>query len=396
MLPKVGYVPIGYWVDTTYPAISHGSCSTCPKILINPAPPDEKVQHPVPVTFYEDIQQEEFWNVGIRMFGFPLLHYRFIREGARVKYKSFFNYVTRRFQWSTDGQPVRLSGDLPFPGPWNTFQDKLAKLGAIMDETPYQRAATAFGQQIVRSAKEQNIFWTNFNMQEDRVKQIITQSTGPGPNSEQERVEMTTKIVELLGEAVCHHHNMTVSVINLEQENSITRVARRDRLLGWNRGCRQFIKELLVCCTPGRDDANIANLERNLLQLEVSRMEMYDPLEGPHDVEDRVEFQDVLVASNSASVVQHDICTKILANLQSSLFGTCCADIMICGLRAHIQNNWEQRRDMLQKHIDTLSQLQKENVRHWIAPIKDWGMRAERVRDMIVQNHGAAGHAQGP
>lgn len=386
MSSKVGYLALGYWIDKGYPSFEHSKLtSPYTFALTSPGPVDRAVRYPVPVTFYQDIQQEEFWDVGVRTFGFPLLHYRSVGEGVQLKFNYHYNWISRKFQWSFAGTPVRVSGTQPFQDSPDTLQDKLSKLETMVASTPYQRAAINLGQEILRSSQEVDTFWDNFNKQEARVKDVFFQICQPVINVG-DRFYYMTNIARLISEATCFHHNMCLSVLYSDQATTIVDKEKRHRLLTWNKGCRQFVTEFLSFCTPDMHHDIMETLEHTLLQLETCRMKLFSPFVGPHEADDSQEFANVVLASQN-SIMRRDICDDILANPRSSLFGVCCAEMLICGLDNHVPEGWEQRRDLLNKHMETFSKLRSEDVEHWVDSLRDWESFAAQMRDLVVQSH---------
>lgn len=341
------------------------------------------------MTFYQDIQQEEFWAVGVRMFGFHLLHYRSLREGSRLNLLYQYNVHTKKFAWSYAGDPSRISGDLPFQMFSDAFRDKLQKLETVITSTPLQRAARNFGQQILRSAKEEDAFWSSHTAQEESMKQIFIQAAQPGTTRE-EQIELITNMARLSSEAAYFHQSMIASVLSSEQASGTIHQERRQSLLLWNRSCRQFMNELLSCCNPNTDRNNIEKLEHDLVGLETCRMRLWSPIFGPHATDDSREHAELIFA-HTTKALRRKVCNKILGDARRSIFARCCAEIMICALDAEVFDGWQQRRDQLTKHVTTITKLVEQNITDWIDPLNEWGNIALQTRELIVQRHQAVG-----
>ena len=383
---RLGYITPGYCFDTSYPSIPCIEwCSPGTIPLTNPGPIDRVFKFPIPVTFYQDIQQEEFWAVGIRMFGFPLFQYRSIREGSRINYQYHYNWLTKKYEYRAIGSEVRFSDVQPFHAHSDSFRAKVRRLEAMMTMTPYQRAARSFGQDIVKSSWEENVFWTNHNAQEAAVKQIFVQAARPG-SVDEERAELIANMTRAISEAAYHHQFMVSSTVSAEQGGGAMAADRRDRLLAWNKGSRQFIHQLISCCNPGTDDSFTRKLEDVLVGLELCRMKLYSPLHGPHNSPDFAEFGEIIFAKKTPLLCR-PMCDKMLGDDGSSMFARCCAGIMLCALDANVDEGWQDRRNKLTKCLAILRRFKSPNVKDWIPPITEWEQYAIQETNKLDQKY---------
>lgn len=386
---RMGYVTPGYFYSTSYPTIRGINwCSVGTIPLTNPGPIDREIKFPIPVTFYQDLQQEEFWAVGVRMFGFPLLHYRSVREGSRMNYQYHYNFITKKYEYSIISRDVRISGIQPLHTPSDTFRSKVQVLETMINMTPYQRAARNFGQDIVKSSREEEAFWINHAAQDAAVRQLFTEAARPG-STEEERAELVVNMTRSIQVAAYHHQFMVSSTISTEQGGGALDKERRDRLLAWNKGSRQFIFELISCCDLTTDDDNIRKLEDVLVGLELCRMKLYSPLHGPHDSSDYAEFGEILFAKQTPLLCR-PICNKILGDDSSSMFARCCAGIMLCALDANVEEGWQDRRNELDKYITMLNRFKSPNLQDWIPPLTEWEVYAIEGRNKLIQKYQSA------
>lgn len=111
---------------------------------------------PIPITFYKDVQQEEFWSVAVRRFGHGLLHYRSRKEGSR--YTLTINPKTGRVK---HGRPTRFQAlDHTYPALNNQFVDAVETLRRSLSLTPEERRAMEFGRDLLISSQAEEFFFS--------------------------------------------------------------------------------------------------------------------------------------------------------------------------------------------------------------------------------------------
>jgi hypothetical protein len=382
MTAEPGYLPLAYWLETKYPCYTDIKSKSPHTItLVSPAPFDYQIRYPVPVTFYQDQQQEEFWDIVVRTFGYGFLHYRSLREGCRVDYQVDFDHQRQRFAWKQTNSD-RVAGCLPFETMSETFRGHVSELERLLQMTPYQRIGRDFGQAFLRSLREEDAFWTSTTFQEVRVKEILKQITQVPANKE-ETVELLASLAALISEAGKYHEAMIVSIIASEEIEGSTYTDRRRNLLIWNRGTRDFVCKLRSLIDE--ENEYTAALDKDLLALELCRMKLWSPKNGIDNVADFDEFAELETARDTPQM-SRQICTRLLADDGSSIFARCCAKIMICAFDCSVLQGWAERRDALTKHIETLSRFQILNIPpDWTTCIMQWAHLAEQARGLIVQ-----------
>lgn len=63
---------LGYWLKTKWPAYGGGERYDN-VLLLNPLLENSQLWVPIQVSFYENLNQEAFWAVGVRKYGTELL-----------------------------------------------------------------------------------------------------------------------------------------------------------------------------------------------------------------------------------------------------------------------------------------------------------------------------------
>ncbi|EPE32749.1 hypothetical protein GLAREA_07883 [Glarea lozoyensis ATCC 20868] len=77
-------LPLGFWCQAIWPTTRWAEQSANP-VLKTPELPETQEMYPIPVTFYEDMQSEDFWKVGVRAFGMDVLQGRSRGQGALIR-----------------------------------------------------------------------------------------------------------------------------------------------------------------------------------------------------------------------------------------------------------------------------------------------------------------------
>lgn len=339
------------------------------------------------VTFYQDVQQNDFWEVGIRTFGFPLLYYRSVKEGARVNFNHHYNWLTHQHVWSSASDPVRVPGVHPFPRASAAFQAKLQQLDMILGQTPSQRAARTFGEEIVKSAYEVHAFWDSATSQQKRIDMVQVLATLLDVD-DAERAEVFAEMTLLLSEASYFHSNMTMSIVYSEQASGITYNDRRQGLLQWNRGFRRFLQELRTTRGPSIDSVNSTKLQDIIYALEACRLTLWSPIDGPEGDEQR-EYAHILSMKSKGEGCE-ELCSSLLKDLGASVFAKCCANITLCATKSNDLHDIESTRDQLGNQIALLERLRGYDIKNWLDPINEWGNLAIQIRDSLFNLRHAA------
>lgn len=382
MTAETGYLSLGYWLEKNYPCFTDVNSKSPGTItLVNPEPFDHQIQYPVPVTFYQDVQQEDFWEVGVRIFGYTLLHYRSLREGCRVNYDVNFDSERQKFAWKHVGRS-RVTGHLPFENVSETFRGAVSELETMMSLTPYQRAGRNFGQAILRSSLEEESFWTSSSLQHVSVQEMFNHITR-APSTDEERAKLFMSLTNLISDAGNFHKEMIVSVVASEEINGCIYADRRKSLLMWNREMRKFVCQFQALLSVENENSHTVRLHKEELAFEACRMMLWSPQSDIHSVADSNEF-DALRNARNTPFTCRQIFSQLLADDRSSIFSKCCAEIMICALDSNEAAGGAERCGVLTKHLDTLSSLRSYDIPDWTAPLDEWIMFAIQTRETIV------------
>ncbi len=82
-------LPLGFWHRRFWPTVDdrHWQPYDNP-VLKNPGPSPDCEMFPTPISFYEDVHQEQFWSIAVRQFGHSIMKYRSATEGVYHPYGS--------------------------------------------------------------------------------------------------------------------------------------------------------------------------------------------------------------------------------------------------------------------------------------------------------------------
>ena len=332
---------LGYWLLTQWPELplaqTKGGTAA---VLKNPGLSDYQVFYLIPVSFYEDMQQNDFWDVGVRTFGHGLLHYRSLKEGTLVKYKKEED-GTRR----THGIIRQWSPGYPYTHLSESFRTKVDELHNMAQLTVDQRRALHFGKQIAISADAEVKFSENAKSQNGTVSALLEEIEllGGGPGT----AEFLETLLRFLTGAIEHHRRMIVAMENTEQANNTGNIHRRKNLLAWNRGTRIFVVRL------SRAGAHTSSLE---FELEQGRMLLFTPaITALRDGDDWAELNtlqrasDLIEDQNTDTANYQTLADGLLADYGTSKFARCVALVLLAALRQDEVEGWEQRRAEIYK-----------------------------------------------
>lgn len=81
-----GFPTFGYFLGTPFPSIYlvHG----CEKTVLTRPPLEQYISfYPIKASLFEDVQQQSFWDVAVRQYGFDVFHKRSLQVGAQTYYR---------------------------------------------------------------------------------------------------------------------------------------------------------------------------------------------------------------------------------------------------------------------------------------------------------------------
>lgn len=114
---------MGFWHRKVWPTIRDVETTENDFILKDPGPMLYDEYYPIPISAWEDMQQEDFWDIHVRKFGHGVLHYRNVNQGAKVTYSPPTNPSETRYKRS---RATRVTG--PFSLENQLFRRNLTSL----------------------------------------------------------------------------------------------------------------------------------------------------------------------------------------------------------------------------------------------------------------------------
>ncbi|KAG4440734.1 hypothetical protein IFR05_003778 [Cadophora sp. M221] len=344
--PPVAIPPLGFFLSRRYPNANHiDRMDINGVILKNPGVDMYDEVFPIPITFYEDVQQEEFWSVAVRSFGLGLLHYRSRKEGSR--YMLTFNPKTRRVK---NRRPRRFHDlDHTYPALNNQFAASVETLRMAVSLTPEERRAMEFGRDLLISSKTEESFWDNSAQQAAHVQATmeLMESVSKVEFTAEKQCTSLLSLLQSMVEATSHHQVQIAAIQSLEAVNHVTYPDRRAALKAWNRGTRVFLNVL-----KSIDSRNIIDIIPLLLNLEVARMVLYDPTDLTLQTsEEFIEIQSVQLArvefTDGNFVNCRNLCLGVLATSWCSIFARCGAAAILFALDKDVYEGWDARKQYL-------------------------------------------------
>lgn len=297
---------------------------------------------PIPISFYQDMQQEEFWSVAVRAYGHKILHYRSLKQGSRVA--QALNSVTGKLK---QHPAVRFSlADHTFPTLNNQFISAFETLRTALSLTPEQRQAMEFGRAFLLSARTEQQFWDNTASQAALVQTAMTlmKNATQMADTDINRQFVFETLLNCMINATSNHEVQIAAIQSLEVINNTTYPDRRAALKAWNRGTRVFIRNLKAA-----DTINVIDVELPLLNLEICRMILYDPSDLTQQVtEEFIELQSIALARvcfDSGDLVQcRNLCLGVIGTTFCSIFAQCGAEAILFALDRDAFVGWDERK----------------------------------------------------
>ncbi len=291
-------LPLGFFLSRFWPTALDVSTSDTTGIeLINPGVQMFDEMFPIPVSFYQDVQQEEFWSVAVRAYGHGILHYRSLKQGSRVKHS--LNPITNKLK---EHPAVRFNlTDHTFPALNNQFIDAFETLRTAISLTPEERQAMQLGRAFLISARTEDQFWNSTASQATLVQiaMRLMKDADQLPTTDDSRKYVFETLLNYMIDATSYHEIQIAAIQSLETTNNTTYPDRRAALKSWNRGTRVFIRNL-----KSVDHINIIDVELPLLNLEICRMVLYNPSDPTQQTtEEFIEMRSIaMVCTCNASV----------------------------------------------------------------------------------------------
>jgi hypothetical protein len=326
--------------------------------LTAPGPLTYNEYFPIPISFFQDIQQEDYWSIGVRQFGNSIFHYRTLSEGARKEY-NVTNEAEGKFKKSKAAR-FKQRTDLKHDKNLNLkFGFDLEGLKAAINLTPDERITMEFGQKLLLSSKLQGNFWGDVEEQEASIKSItetINSATLAGNSSDHVR-QTFFSIFTFTQQAIHNHERMVAGTISQENADGIAYPNRRAKLLAWNKGTRSFVRQL-VQADAGRN----LNLDEEELRLEFCRMVLWNPngatTRSGNDWLEILTLQNARQALNSDNLFDcRNICTRLLRENWRSVVADCAARAILFALDKNVSEGWPGRAAELRDILYILESL---------------------------------------
>ncbi|KAH7370195.1 hypothetical protein BKA65DRAFT_445034 [Rhexocercosporidium sp. MPI-PUGE-AT-0058] len=345
-IPLADIPPLGFFLSRRYPTANHvDRMDTNGVILKNPGIDIYDEVFPIPITFYEDIQQENFWSVAVRRFGHGLLHYRSRKEGSR--YTLTINPKSAKVK---PGKPLCFQAlNHAYPALNSQFVAAVQTLRIALDLTSEERRAMEFGRDLLISSQGEESFWNNSAQQKAHVEAAMaTMASVRGEEFTLEKQRtILLSLIQSMAEAVSNHQVQIAAIQSLEAVNQVRYPDRRAALKAWNRGTRVFLNVLKTT-----DQGNNIDIVPLLLDLEVARMILYDPTDLTLQTsEEFIEIQSIQLArldfTDGNFINCRNLCIGILATNWCSIFARCGAAAILFALDKDVYEEWDVRKQDL-------------------------------------------------
>lgn len=355
-------LPLGFWIRKQWPDLNDGLCSQMP-ILDKPGPFDFNDLYPVPSLLYEDMQQKDFWEVGIKAFGGRLFHFRVGKEGSRIDLRVDENGDLRQ------GAYQRISSaDHPFALHNNQYRNSLNAMMAAVDMMPEDKRAIKFATEILMSSQLEQAYWNDSQAQREQVQNVQRFMTewSTGLTVDAIKSAVFQALTEIHQKMMTNHETMIANVMSMESLNNTTYPDRRDTLRMWNRGTRAFLRTIETDLA-GATNPNMG-INAELVRLERCRIILWDPTDATYQHgQDWLELQSVqqfttLCEDPILTQQKGDLFKATRAFIRSqpdlSIFAECAVAVGYFEKLGNVSFGWEQRlRDVraCRPKLDTLS-----------------------------------------
>ncbi|KAE9369944.1 hypothetical protein N431DRAFT_345678 [Stipitochalara longipes BDJ] len=315
--------PLGHLLQRMWPSYTDVfSRNPETPILKDPGPYTYNEYFPIPISFYEDIQQENFWSV-VRQYGNCVFHYRALKEGARVQY-TVMDIVDGKFKSKNTG---RFTEQSPIKILNGQFRSDVLGLMAAINLSPEEREALRFGVDLINSSDAQEKFWSLGVEQRraiQRVKDAMAYASQNGAHP-----QLNLIIFSFTTQAITHHGKMIINLKAQELANGTIYTDRRANFLAWNQGVRSFIRELVRKDPQGYTSAGVEELR--LEQCWMYLWSLHDP--NTRSGKDWLEFQILQNArqgiANGDKELCRSYCSRLIGEDWRSLFAECSARFIL-------------------------------------------------------------------
>ncbi|CZR68810.1 uncharacterized protein PAC_18710 [Phialocephala subalpina] len=385
----VKLLPMGFWHRKYWCTVNDVDVANKDSLVLNnPGPRMDDEFYPVPISAWEDMQQEQFWSIAVRKFGHGILHYRTPKAMARVVWT--VKDPNKKVLWDAPSPPA--SGGQHVPAnmalPENQeFRNTVEALELALYEgksmTPEEREAMHFGRAFLSSSSAETHFWDNSKEQRRHVNTIVDTLTKINltPNSTTAtRQHFLAILLSRIRKAIDNHQVMIASILSVENIAGVVYYNRRNNLLIWNRGTRAFLRELAR--TPS---TAVANFDQQLLELERARMYLFSPNDPASGLDtDNAEMQLLQLADTQAQQDQRNLCLQTcqstVANLDTvTEIATIATILLFFDVLKDVSDNWAIRKQKLQDALPKLEYLIPAATHPWYPFMQNLKTKAARA-----------------
>ncbi|RDL37666.1 uncharacterized protein BP5553_05099 [Venustampulla echinocandica] len=371
MPDKPGTTHFGHWIEH-WPNIESIALSSG-VVMLSPALQATRVVYPVRVSFYEEIHQEEFWDIGVRQFGFHLFNNRNLRVGIRQELD-----VT----WTGEREPDIFDADSA-PEMVASFRILSRELlqAELLGLSPLQRKAQLLARSFLQSTIIENSFLQHSEQAATNMRHIMAEASTQGQYG-----NIMAQQKRYIMEALKSHGIAAKSLANLQKANGTLYPDRRHNLLHWNKGMRTYLNEVenimranTPAATPERP------LREELSMLERCRMSIVCPPDSEIPIEE-IEDKRLGPAFHANTVGNKLLCLQLCSDITQepscTLLDACLARLLAAAVNSSISK--ATRKNDVALSIDELRRLMGSHPElacphPWIEVLDRWIVVAEAV-----------------
>lgn len=317
----------------------------------------------MPISFYQDVQQEGFWSVIVRQFGNSIFRYRAVKEGFRISYK-----VIDPAKGKAKGSySVRFTEEDALKVLIGPFKSQVEGLRAAINLSPEERKAMEFGQKLLISSEMQDAFWSDSKQQNDNVQEIINLigNAARHANTPYHIRQTFLAILKFTQQAITNHERIIAETTRQESANKFVYTDRRANLLKWNERTRMFLRQLNTA-----DAQKNLNIDAEALRMELCRMALWNPKDTITQIGNNwfeiLTLQHARQALSLGNLAQcRNYCTRLLQEDWISMFADCASKSILFCLDKDVFDGWADRSTELDCVMARLDNLRIASPAYW-------------------------------
>ena len=358
-------------------------------ILRNPLPRAYDDYYPLPIVFYSDIQNNAFWDTGVKAYSHSILYYRALTVGSRVHYILTTPADAERLE-STIDDSRSTQKVFDFSGrPGKTdFGITMARYKNIMSKAPRALPVVKFGEALIKSSLRREEFW-NASTRADAHSLMLIGKIDKG----RQNLDFRTYYRDLwtcADEAIANHEQVILAHNNLRIARVGEMVEEKRALLKWNKGTRLFLKQLTKIVDPhGHHPA--------YHRLEICFLALLDPPDlsanaiSNSTIEDEVTLFQLQIAFKKLmgplqNITPQDVndiqglCNKLMQDEGVSWYVSSCVHILQAWIRADNPQGRDTRLAAAEEGWNRLQALLTGSSDEWKAIIAKWAGMLSVIR----------------